>query len=298
MNVYENASHRACGIVCSTREGLLNRALMNFPLVVVLFGLISLPALASPLPAAQLHTSPNASVLVCGGSMMNGNQFAESTLAAMREHYAGCQRIALVLHASHPAARDQMEDRLQQAFRHLGNMAAESLHRHDEQGQRALLEKADGIFVGGGETFVLLRDLYETGQLDVIRKRVLAGIPYGGSSAGANIAGLLIGTTNDFPVADIPSRNALGVFPAVINPHHPLLSQKADHDARAGKIRTYLSFNPSETVVALANASIARYKAGEVRLVAGTGWIYQQGGSRELVVGESVLELGQAAAAP
>jgi len=222
---------------------------------------------------------------------MNGNHFADSTLAVMRAHYDGCKKVALVLHASHPTDRDRMEQRLQEAFLHLAGIRAESLHRHDEAGQRALLENADGIFVGGGETFVLLGELYRTGQLEIICQRVLAGVPYGGSSAGANIAGLVIGTTNDFPVAEIPSREALAVFPAVINPHHPRRTTKAEHEGRAGKIKIYLRFNPNDTVMALADASIARLHAGRVTLEAGTGWIYRADLSREFQAGDLVSEL-------
>jgi dipeptidase E len=255
------------------------------------------------LPAARLAaspafvTSPAASVLVVGGSMMNGNHFADSTLPALRQHYEGCRRIALVLHASHPHDRDRIEARLQRAFQHMGGMAAESLHRHDAAGAERLLREADGIFVGGGETFVLLRTLYETGQLQVLQERVLAGVPYGGSSAGANVAGLLIGTTNDFPVTDVPTRTALAIFPAVINPHHPRPEAAADFRGRAGKIRTYLSFNPSERVLALGDAAIARLHDGAVRIERGPAWLYSADTDRELVEGEPVLELGGQSAA-
>ncbi len=241
------------------------------------------------LSLAALAASP--SVLVCGGSMMNGDQFADSTLAVMRAHYAGCKKIALVIHASHPTERDRMEARLQKAFTHLVGAQAESLHRHDAAGAMALLESADGIFIGGGETFVLLGELYRTGQLELIRQRVMAGVPYGGSSAGANVAGLLIGTTNDFPVAEIPSRTALMVFPAVINPHHPTPATKTDFDGRVGKIKIYLQFNPTETVLALANASIARLHDGKVTLVTGLGWVYRSDGMRALAPGDQVPEL-------
>ena len=239
------------------------------------------------------HTSPRASVLVVGGTMMNGDQFADRVLPAMRAHYAGCRNVALVLHPSHPTERDRMEARLAKAFAHVGVPAAESLHRRDEAGARELLRTADAIFVGGGETFVLLAELHRTGQLALIRERVLAGVPFGGSSAGANVAGLVIGTTNDFPVADVPSREALGLLPASINPHHPLPSQKADYDARVGKILGYLKFNPGETVLALANASIVRLHGGRAALVAGEGWVYTRAGQRLLQRDEAVPELSR-----
>lgn len=241
---------------------------------------------------AAFPTPPAASVLICGGSMMNGNQFADAVLPVMRQHYAGVKKVALVLTATLPAERDKMEARLQQAFQHLTGVPAVSLHRHDAAGQRALLASADGIFIGGGETFVLLGELHRTGQLELIRARVAAGVPYGGSSAGANVAGLLIGTTNDFPTAEIPTRRSLGIFPAVINPHHPLPEAKADFDGRVGKIKGYLQFNPTETVVALGNASIIRLHDGQAKLETGSGWLYRGDGMRSLVIGEVVPELG------
>jgi len=237
------------------------------------------------------HTSPSASVLVWGGTGLTGDRFVDGAVPALRKHYAGVKKIALVLHASLPADRDKMEARLQKAFARIGCMGVESLHRHDAAGQRALLESADGIFVGGGETFVLLGELYRTGQLELIRARVLAGVPYGGTSAGANVAGLLIGTTNDFPVAEIPSRLSLGIFPAVINPHHPTPDAKADFAGRAGKIKIYLQFNPTETVFALSNGSIARLHDGRVTLEAGSGWLYRNSSVRALVAGDQMPEL-------
>lgn len=270
----------------------MNRHLL--PLLSLLFAALVPLAAGEP----SFHAAPGSSVLVTGGSMMNGDQFADAVLPGLREHYAGRSRVALVIHATHPEDRDRMERRLQSAFRHLNGSVAESLHRHDAAGARALLESADAIFVGGGETFVLLAELHRTGQLEIIRRRVLAGVPYGGASAGANVAGLLIGMTNDFPVAEIPTRGALGIFPAVINPHHPSPAEEAEFKGRAGKIQHYLRFNPGETVLALANASMARWHDGRATLVAGRGWLYQASGSRALEVGEAIPELAGAGAGP
>lgn len=240
----------------------------------------------------EFHTSPRASVLICGGSMMKGDQFGDVVRASMHAHYEKCRRVALVLHATLPSEQDAMEQRLQKAFVDLLGpvVKVESLHRRDAAGAKALLKEADGIFVGGGETFVLLGELQRTGQLELIRARVLAGVPYGGSSAGANVAGLLIGTTNDFPTAEVKTREAIAVFPAVINPHHPT-PDSPEYGGRVGKLGTYLKFNPDETVCALANAAVLRWHNGHAKLEAGRGWIYRAGGSRELVVGEDVAEL-------
>lgn len=254
-----------------------------------LVGLLAAAGSAAP----AFHTSLHTSVLISGGAMMKGDQFTDSVLPVMREHYAGCHHIVLVLHATPPAERDAMETRLRKAFGHLLGepLQVESLHRYDAAGARDLLWGTDAVFVGGGETFVLLGELQRQGQIEVLRARVLAGMPYGGASAGANVAGLDIGTTNDFPVAEIATREALGIFPAVINPHHPAPDAKADFDARAGKLRGYLKFNPESVVCALGNASIVRWHNGQAKLAVGHAWIYRQGVTRELVVDEPVPEL-------
>lgn len=252
---------------------------------VLLAGLGRVAGAVSPPDAARV------SVLVVGGSMMNGPHFSAPSWPIMREHFGGCRRVALVLHATHPDERDGMAARLGRAFAHLGVSAAESLHRLGPAAARDLLAAADGIFVGGGETFVLLAELHRTGQLALLRERVRAGVPYGGSSAGANLAGRVIGTTNDFPVTDIPSREALGLLPVTINPHHPVPEQPGEFEARVGKIGVYLRFNPAEIVLGLGNNSHVRRHAGTARLAAGRAWLYTAAGRRELQVGEPVPEL-------
>lgn len=262
-------------------------------LLLLLIGLTA--SLRAGLPAWQ--TSPRASVLVNGGATMDGDRFAAPVRPAIREHFAGCRSVALVLHASVPEDRDRMEARLQAAFRDVGVPEGRSLHRLDAAAARHWLEAADSIFVGGGETFVLLRDLAGSGQLPLIRRRVLDGAPYFGVSAGSNVAGLIIGTTNDFPVAEIPSREALALLPVSINPHHPLPEEKAEFAGRANKIRWYLRFNPTERVLALGNASMVRLHRGVLRPVAGRTWLYDLQGPRELALGKAVPELSAPGAA-
>lgn len=237
------------------------------------------------------NRAPRYSVMVSGGAMMNGYHFRDSVIPAMRSHFENCRTIALVLHASHPSERDKMELRLQKAFEHLNGSRAESLHHRDLAGQRSLLEQADAIFVGGGETFVLLRELYQTGQLEIIKARIRAGVPYMGASAGANVAGVRIGTTNDFPVVDVPSRESLGLIEATINPHHPTRMTEAEFKGRAGKIRIYLSFNTNERVLGLGDAALVRLHRGRATLVVGSAWLYDARGDRELRIDEDIPEL-------
>lgn len=89
----------------------------------------------------------------------------------------------------------------------------------DEAGQR-MIEKAEAVFTGGGNTFRLLKTLQDTGILPILKERALAGMPYIGSSAGTNIAAPTIRTTNDMPIVQPTSFEALGLVAFQINPHY------------------------------------------------------------------------------
>jgi dipeptidase E len=98
----------------------------------------------------------------------------------------------------------------------LGRMGLEvvPLRTRDE------LAEAKAIFVGGGNTWRLLKTLYERELVAPMREAVKRGVPYIGSSAGSNIASPTIRTTNDMPIVEVPSMNALGIVPYQINPHY------------------------------------------------------------------------------
>jgi dipeptidase E len=237
-------------------------------------------AVLSASMAAQGAPAPGP-VFLLGGNSFQGALFAEALRPALRESFRGRARVALILEAVHPDDRGAMEARLRAGFRDLGAEAA-PVPLADAAAARSTLASADGIFIVGGETFVLLAALHRDGLLEVIRSRVRAGMPFAGSSAGANVAGLIIGTTNDFPVAEIPSRTALGLVPVTVNPHHPPPSAAAEFRLRGGKIRSYLRFNPRDTVLGLGEASMAVWRDGRLTLLAGSAWLYRAGEDREL----------------
>lgn len=231
----------------------------------------------------NFHTTPAASVMISGGTITKDGKLTEAVRAAHRLHYGERKKILLILHATEPARRDADEKKMAELFAE-DHFTVESLHHWEGAAARRKIAEAEAFFVSGGETFLLLRTLYEADQLDLLRERVLAGVPYNGTSAGSNVAGPDIGCTNDFPVVDVPTRQALGVFPAVVNPHHPK-STDAEYAGRVNKIRGFCRLNPGETVVGIGNGAVVRLHAGQVTVEHGPVFYYHGNEARELKEG-------------
>jgi dipeptidase E len=96
----------------------------------------------------------------------------------------------------------------------------EVLHLRWATDPLATLDRADAVFVGGGNTYALLQRLRRAGLVEAIAARVRGGMPYLGSSAGSNVAGPTILTTNDWNVVALDAFEALGLVPYNINPHY------------------------------------------------------------------------------
>jgi dipeptidase E len=150
-----------------------------------------------------------------------------------------------------------------------GGLTVEHL-RWDED-CRPTLERAEAIFVGGGNTYALLQRLRESELLDAVRARVAAGLPYLGASAGANLAGPNILTTNDWNVVGLSRFDALGLVPVNINPHYretdPTMAPGSE--TRDMRIAEYHAVRDNP-VVGIEEGTMLRVEGG-VATVAGAG---------------------------
>lgn len=118
----------------------------------------------------------------------------------------------------------------------------------DERGRR-MLQDAEAVFTGGGNTFRLLKTLQDEKMIPILQERARAGMPYIGSSAGTNVATPTIRTTNDMPIVQPASFDALGLVPFQINPHYIDADPNSTHMGETREQRLKEFHEENETVV-------------------------------------------------
>jgi dipeptidase E len=185
------------------------------------------------------------SLLLISSSGIHGSGYLEHCEAEVRRHFAKVPSVLFV-----PYALANMDEYAARVRKRFGEMKIPVTSVHETKDPIAAVEAAAGIFIGGGNTFRLLTRLCENGLLAPIRKRVLGGMPYMGSSAGTNMACPTIKTTNDMPIVYPPSFEALDLVPFQINPHYLDPDPKSTHqgETREQRIREFHEMNAAPVV--------------------------------------------------
>ncbi|HEX3247983.1 MAG TPA: dipeptidase PepE [Pyrinomonadaceae bacterium] len=227
-------------------------------------------------------------LLLISTSTLYGSGYLDHAEAQIRSLLVDVKRVLFV-----PCAlfdRDKYAATAQARFQKL-DYELSSIHTASDPVQA--INDAEAIFVGGGNTFRLLKSLYDHELLGPIRERVAGGMPYIGSSAGANVAGPTIKTTNDMPIVQPPSFDALGLVSFQINPHYLDPDPNSTHmgETREERLLQYLEENDTP-VIALREGAMLRIENGKTTLRGSSGArIFRKGVDPEEVVQGTQISL-------
>jgi dipeptidase E len=216
-------------------------------------------------------------ILLASTSTLFGGQYLEYLHDEIKDVFNGVDEIVFI-----PFARPSglsHDDYTAKAAGYFATLAINVKGLHLFADPADALQQAKGVFTGGGNTFLLAKQMQELNLFPVLKQRVESGMPYMGASAGSNIAGLNIRTTNDMPIVFPPSFDAMGLVNFNINPHYldPDPTLKHNGETRETRILEFLTQNEIP-VVGLREGSWLRIKDNKVQLKGNyTARIFEQG---------------------
>ena len=176
---------------------------------------------------------------------------------------SGKEEILFIPYAGVRRSNDEYE---QKVIDRLKNKNIKSIHHYEDK--ISAITNASSLAVGGGNTFMLLYTLYKLNLIEPIKEAVANGAKYFGWSAGANIAGKTMMTTNDMPIIMPKSFDSLNIFPYQINPHF-ISGKLAGHngESREERLEEFLIANPKETIYALPEGTALLIAGSEVEVI-------------------------------
>lgn len=169
----------------------------------------------------------NKKIILASTSTLYGGEYLDYLLPRLKIHFEHCQTLLFIPYAR-PSGISHQEytNKVQIAFDKI-NIVVKGIHEFDNPAEAIV--KAQGIFTGGGNTFLLVCELYNHHLMSVLKKTIETGTPYLGTSAGSNIAGMTINTTNDMPIVLPKSFETLGLIPFNLNPHYLDANKQSTH---------------------------------------------------------------------
>ena len=205
-------------------------------------------------------------LLLSNGAELVGDRPTEFALNVVKDFLG--ERVRAVLFFPFAAVTRTYDEYAARVRGRFAQAGIEVRSVHDEPDVAAAVSSAEAFVVGGGNTFHLLRSLYEAGLVEAVRERVRQGTPYVGWSAGSNVACPTIRTTNDMPIVEPPSFDALNLVPFQINPHYTDARIEGHHgETRDERLAEFVSANPGVRVVGLREGTMLRVEGYEMRLV-------------------------------
>jgi len=216
-------------------------------------------------------------ILLASTSALFGEDYLAYLKPSIADLFSGADEIIFVPFARPGGiSHDDYTKKVADAFSVI-NIRVIGLHTFEDTA--AVVRKAKGFFTGGGNTFLLVKTLHELDLMNVLKEAVEKGAPYLGTSAGSNIGGLTMHTTNDMPIVLPPSLNTMGLVPFNLNPHYldPYPNSKHNGETRETRIKEFHTQN-SMPVIGLREGSWIRVQ-GETITTEGlfSSRIFEQG---------------------
>lgn len=204
-------------------------------------------------------------LLVVSTSTVYGGEYLDYITDEMAELFKDTEEVIFIPYARPGGiSHDSYTEKAAKAFDKIGKKVI-GLHTFEDP--VAAIKNAKGVFTGGGNTFVLVNALYKFELMQPLREAIFNGMPYMGTSAGSNICGVSMQTTNDMPIVYPPSFKTLGVIPFNLNPHYldPDPTSKHMGETRETRIAEFHTQN-TIPVVGLREGSWLRVKGDEIIL--------------------------------
>ena len=182
-------------------------------------------------------------MIIASTSTIHGGGYLEYLLPTLEIHFQSCDEILFIPYARPGGiSHDDYTANVRSAFAKI-NKAVKGIHEFENPIEA--IQNTKGIFTGGGNTFLLVTQLYKNNVMEVLAEVVQNETPYLGSSAGSNITGLTMQTTNDMPILYPPSFKTLGLIPFNLNPHYLDADLQSKHmgETRETRIKEFHAFN-------------------------------------------------------
>jgi len=201
-------------------------------------------------------------LLLISNSTLYGSGYLDHAEREIRDFLGKVRRVLFIPFAQHGRGAYAASAR-----RRLAAMGYEMDSAHEASDTEQAVNAAEAVFIGGGNTFRLLKGLYDFELLPPIRRKVAGGMPYIGSSAGSIVACPTLKTTKDMPVVEPPSFDALGLVDFQISPHHldPVPGSTHMGETQEERINQYLEVNHAP-VVGLREGTMLRVERGSIVL--------------------------------
>lgn len=204
-------------------------------------------------------------IIIASTSTLHGGDYLDYLLPELQTFFSNVKELLFIPYARPSGiSHDDYTKKVSEAFGKI-NILVKGIHEFENPVEA--IENAEGIFTGGGNTFLLLSQLYKNNVIDALEKVVKNGTPYLGTSAGSNICGLTMNTTNDMPIVYPPSFRTLGFVSFNINPHYldPIEGSTHMGETRETRINEFHHFNP-QPVVGLREGSWLEVKGDSILL--------------------------------